>query len=62
MSKPGIQILRIYDGFVKAVSSLQSPFLVLVRLYWGWQISQNGWGKLHNLRSEERRVGKECRL
>jgi putative oxidoreductase len=20
-----------------------------VRLYWGWQLSQNGWGKLHNL-------------
>lgn len=49
MSKAGNQILRIYDGFVKVVSSLQSPFLVLVRVYWGWQISQNGWGKLHNL-------------
>jgi putative oxidoreductase len=21
----------------------------VIRLYWGWQISQNGWGKLHNL-------------
>lgn len=21
----------------------------MVRLYWGWQLSQNGWGKLHNL-------------
>jgi putative oxidoreductase len=42
-------IQRLYDGFVKVVSSLQSPFLLVVRLYWGWQISQNGWGKLHNL-------------
>jgi putative oxidoreductase len=42
-------ILRLYDGFVRAVSSLQSPFLLVIRLYWGWQISQNGWGKLHNL-------------
>ncbi|MGB8541543.1 MAG: DoxX family protein [Candidatus Acidiferrales bacterium] len=42
-------ILRLYNGFVRAVSSLQSPFLLVVRLYWGWQISQNGWGKLHNL-------------
>jgi putative oxidoreductase len=42
-------IRKVYDGFVKAVSTLQSPFLLVVRLYWGWQISQNGWGKLHNL-------------
>ncbi len=31
------------------MSSLQSPFLLVVRLYWGWQLSQTGWGKLHNL-------------
>ena len=42
-------ILRMYDGFVKVVSALQSPFLLLVRVYWGWQLSQNGWAKLHNL-------------
>ncbi|MGB8521626.1 MAG: DoxX family protein [Candidatus Acidiferrales bacterium] len=42
-------IQRLHDGFVRAVSSLQSPFLLVVRLYWGWQFSQNGWGKLHNL-------------
>jgi len=28
---------------------LRSPFLLLVRLYWGWQFMQTGWGKLHNL-------------
>ena len=49
MSKAGNQILRLYDGFVKVVSSLQSPFLLLVRVYWGWQLSQNGWAKMHNL-------------
>src|ERR1700720_2872810 len=49
MSKPGNPILRMYDGFVKAVSALQSPFLLIIRVYWGWQLSQNGWGKLHNL-------------
>lgn len=42
-------ILRSYNGFLRAISSLQSPFLLIVRVYWGWQISQNGWGKLHNL-------------
>lgn len=28
---------------------LQSPFLLVVRLYWGWQFMQTGWGKFHNL-------------
>src|SRR5271154_3913093 len=49
MSKPGNQILRLYDGFVKVVTALQSLFLLLVRVYWGWQLAQNGWAKLHNL-------------
>jgi putative oxidoreductase len=50
MSDARNQILRTYDGFVRAVSSLQSPFLFLfVRLYWGWEFMEDGWGKLHNL-------------
>jgi len=40
---------KLYDGFVTAVSSTQSLFLLAVRLYWGCQLAQNGWGKLHNL-------------
>jgi putative oxidoreductase len=40
---------KLYDGLVTAVSSTQSLFLLAVRLYWGWQLAQNGWGKLHNL-------------
>ena len=40
---------KTYDGFVNAVSNTQSLFLLVVRLYWGWQLAQNGWGKLHNL-------------
>jgi putative oxidoreductase len=42
-------ITTSYRWFVKAVSGLQSPFLLLVRVYWGWQLAANGWGKLHNL-------------
>jgi putative oxidoreductase len=42
-------IQNLHDRFVKAVSTLQSPFLLAVRLYWGVQLAQNGWGKLHNL-------------
>jgi putative oxidoreductase len=49
MSQAGSPVLRMYDGFVKVVTALQSPFLLLVRVYWGWQLSQNGWAKLHNL-------------
>jgi putative oxidoreductase len=29
--------------------SLQSPFLLLVRLYWGWQFIVTGWGKVNNI-------------
>ena len=38
-----------YSLLVSVGNSLQSPFLLFVRLYWGWQIFQTGWGKLHNL-------------
>lgn len=43
------QIQKLYDLFARVAVSFQSPFLVIVRVYWGWQISQNGWGKLHNI-------------
>lgn len=32
-----------------ASSALQSPFLLAVRFYWGWQFAQTGWGKLQHL-------------
>ncbi len=38
-----------HDRFFGLVSYLQSPFLLFVRLYWGWQLARNGWAKLHNL-------------
>ena len=38
-----------YFGITGKISLLQSPFLLAVRLYWGWQFAQTGWGKLHNL-------------
>ena len=38
-----------HDKFFHLVSYLQSPFLLFVRLYWGIQLMQSGWGKLHNL-------------
>jgi putative oxidoreductase len=44
-----LQLHKLYARFASAASYLQSPFLLFVRLYWGYQIMQNGWGKLHNL-------------
>ena len=43
------QIRRMYAWAIRAANVLQSPFLLFVRLYWGWQLIQSGWGKLHNL-------------
>jgi len=43
------QLLPLYRHAVKALSLLQSPLLLAVRLYWGFQFAQTGWGKLHNL-------------
>ena len=40
---------RLHDQFFGLFSFLQSPFLLVVRLYWGWQLAQSGWGKLHHL-------------
>ncbi len=43
------RVFAAYAIFLKAASSLRSPFLLLVRLYWGWQFTQTGLGKLHHL-------------
>jgi putative oxidoreductase len=40
---------RAYALLVRCSDSLQSAFLLFVRVYWGWQFSIDGWGKLHNL-------------
>jgi putative oxidoreductase len=39
----------LHCRFKYYAARLESPFLLLVRLYWGWQFTQTGWGKLHNL-------------
>ena len=44
-----MRLRGLYDRFFTLVSYLQSPFLLFVRLYWGWQLTQSGWGKLHHL-------------
>jgi len=40
---------KYYRLLIRASSSLQSPFLLAVRLYRGWQFVQTGWGKLSHI-------------
>jgi putative oxidoreductase len=42
-------VANAYALFSRLSNKLQSPFLLTVRLYWGWQFAQSGWGKLHRL-------------
>ena len=39
-------VSNAYAMFSRLSSKLQSPFLLAVRLYWGWQFAQSGWGNL----------------
>lgn len=39
----------VYGRFVWLANRARSPLLLAIRLYWGWQFAQDGWGKLHNL-------------
>lgn len=38
-----------HGNFFHFVDYLQHPFLLFVRVYWGIQLIQSGWGKLHHL-------------
>lgn len=44
-----MQIRPLIDKFDSAAAFLQSPLLLVIRLFWGWQFAQTGWGKLMNL-------------
>ena len=38
-----------YLSCAALVARLHSPLLLAIRLYWGWQFAQDGWGKLTHL-------------
>lgn len=40
---------KAYEGFASIMARLQSPLLLAIRLYWGCQFMQDGWGKLTHL-------------
>lgn len=41
----------LYAWFDKAATSLQSPLLLVLRLYWGWQFLESGLDHFHNMAS-----------
>ncbi len=41
--------VRFYEGIIRAGESFQSYLLLAMRLYWGYQFSQTGMGKLSNI-------------
>src|ERR1700690_1192286 len=43
------RLIAIYVRLSGMLSRVQSPFLLAIRLYWGWQFAQTGWGKMHNI-------------
>lgn len=43
------KVRSVHDAVFGLTAYLQSPLLLAIRLYWGWQLVQSGWGKLHNL-------------
>src|ERR1700732_4498209 len=49
MSNMVNSIRSLYGRGASLLSSLQSPLLLAIRLYWGWQFAQDGWGKLTHL-------------
>ena len=40
---------NIYVRAADLLNWFKSPLLLAIRLYWGWQFAQSGWGKLHHL-------------
>ena len=42
-------LIQSYTRATTLLSSLQSPLLLAIRLYWGWQLAQTGWGKMHHI-------------
>jgi putative oxidoreductase len=49
MGKLLTQARTAHDRFASACTRALSLLLLLIRLYWGWQFAQDGWGKLTHL-------------
>jgi putative oxidoreductase len=43
------KLLALYDRVIAQFKYPQSILLLIIRVYWGVQLAQSGWGKLHHL-------------
>ncbi|HXS77007.1 MAG TPA: DoxX family protein [Terracidiphilus sp.] len=43
------KLVNAYSSVASALARLRSPLLLAIRLYWGFQFVQDGWGKLTHL-------------
>src|SRR3984885_1184817 len=43
------RVAKLYDSAVTLLHYAQSPLLLAIRLYWGWEFIQDGLGKLNHL-------------
>jgi putative oxidoreductase len=44
-----MEFSKNYGRLETAADYLRSPLLLVLRVYWGWQFAQTGWGKLTHL-------------
>ena len=42
-------VSSLESALARVGSYLQSPLLLILRVWWGWSFAQTGWGKLMNL-------------
>jgi putative oxidoreductase len=49
MNKTLTTLKSWHDKYCHYADYLRHPFLLFVRLYWGVQLIESGWGKLHHL-------------
>jgi putative oxidoreductase len=40
---------KFYEALIYSANFFQHPFLLAIRLYWGYSFFQTGWGKLNNI-------------
>jgi len=43
------RVTKLYNSVVTLLNYAQSPLLLAIRLYWGWEFIQDGLGKLNHL-------------
>lgn len=48
MSTVFARTMSLHKALCIVTEKLASPFLLVIRLYWGWQFTQTGLGKLRN--------------